>query len=256
MSVYRYRQFRQALKVTPFKGTYMRYNWGGLPSSLPVPWIYAEMFDEFSREIANIVNDLTRYTHQLATWRDVVLPLDNGRRMSVANDFVDPLATIALNLPYVIRSRFIFAAAHLCHQANRAKQMTGWKDDLPLDDEIYFEQADKYGTSWKRYSKLKTTIERLGAKDFQRDTANFRNTYNHRFSPRVVIGQTQFVTRHVDADTGKVSYSYGGTNALTLQTVVKLLEQQCAHCYKAFDNFQKLVKEHETAIVASLVGGT
>lgn len=253
MSIYRYRQYRRILKATPFKGKFMPYGWGSLPKSLPFSWMaYFEMFEEFSREIANIVNDLGRYTHQLTAWRDVVARLDDDGKMSVANEFVDPLATIALNLPYVIRSRYIFAVAHLCHQANHVKQLKSWKDDLPLDDKIYFAQADAYGAHWKRYKKLKRSLEHIGAKDYQAATVNFRNTYNHRFSPRIIIGQTQIITRHVDPKTKKVSYGYGGTNPLTLEVVVKLLEQQCSYCYMAFEDFQKLVKEHEATISASL----
>lgn len=73
MSTYRYRQYRAALKAIPFKGKFMPYDWGVLPKKLPFEWMpYSEMFKEFSQELANIVNDLTRYTHQLAAWRDVV----------------------------------------------------------------------------------------------------------------------------------------------------------------------------------------
>ncbi len=230
----------------------MPYGWGALPRSLPLEWMpYAEMFREFSQELANILNDLTRYTHQLAAWRDVAGKLDDKRKLDVANEFVDPLATIALNLPYVIRSRFIFAAAHLCHQAGRTKVLKGWKDDLALDDEIYFAQAERVGGLWKTWSKLKTKLERIGDKTYQAKTMNFRNTYNHRFSPRIVVGQTNMVTRDVDAKSKQVSYGFGGTEPLTLTLVVGLLEEQCQHCYKAFEAFQKLVQEQEKAISAA-----
>ena len=252
MSVYRYRQYQAALKGTPFKGKFLPYHWGELPSSLPFVWApYAEMFREFSQEIANIINDLTRYTHQLKAWRDVVDKLDDRGKLGVATEFVDPLATIALNLPYAIRSRFILATTHLCHQAGQIKAGKGWKDDLPLDDEIYFEQADKAGKPWKKYSKLKTKLERIGDQDYQTKTKNFRNTYNHRFSPRIVIGETNFVTRHVDPDTKRVSYGFGGMQPLSLKLVGELLEQQCDRCYKAFEAFHKLVREHEAVISTS-----
>jgi hypothetical protein len=253
MSIYRYRQFRHALKKTPFNGTFMPYDWGGLPNSLPFNWMaYSEMFNEFSREISNSINDLTRYTHDLAAWNKVIEPLNDDQRLNVAHEFITPLATLALNLPYIIRSRLIFAVTHLCHQANQAKDRKAWKDDLPLDGEIYFAAADKYGAPWKRYSKLKTSLERIGSKNYQDATGNFRNAYNHRFSQRIVLGQTHMVTRYTDSTTGKVSYGFGGRDALTLGTVVCLLEQQCQHNYKAFEHFQNLIAEHESAIVRSI----
>jgi hypothetical protein len=249
VSTYRYRQYRAALKSAPFKGKFMPYGWGALPQVLPFEWMpYAEMFKEFSQELANVINNLTRYTHQLAAWRTVADKLDDDGKFNIAVEFVDPLATIALNLPYVIRSRFIFAAAHLSHQAGRTKVPKGWKDNLALDDEIYFAQAEVVGGLWKTWTKLKTKLERIGDKTYQVKTKNFRNTYNHRFSPRVVFGQTNIVTRHVDAKTKQVSYGFGGTEPLTLKLVVELLEEQCQASYTAFEAFQKLVQEQEKAI--------
>jgi hypothetical protein len=139
---------------------------------------------------------------------NVVDELDDEGKLNVATEFVDPLATIALNMPYVIRSRFIFAAAHLSHQAGRTIVSKGWKDDLALNDEIYFKQADAAGAPWKTYPKLKTKLERISDHAYQVKTKNFRNTYNHRFSPRIVVGQTNFVARYVDAKTTQVSYGF------------------------------------------------
>lgn len=230
----------------------MPYQWGALPSRLSALWMpYSEMFQEFSRELANILNELTRYTHQLAAWRDVVAKLDEKGKLSIAVEFVNPLATIALNLPYVIRSRFIFAAAHLSHQAARALATTGWKDDeLPLDQEINFAQADTAGKPWKTYRKLKPQLERIGNRAYQGKTLDFRNTYNHRFAPNIVLGQASMVTRCIDPKAKQVSYSFRCIPPLTLELVVELLEQQCSHCYEAFEGFQKLVREHERAIAA------
>jgi hypothetical protein len=252
MTIGRYREYRRTLKTTPFKGRYVEYEWDELPDQLHVIWMpYAQMLKEFSREVANALNALTGYTHRLAAWRDTVDSMSTRQQLDAAVEFIDPLGTVALNLPYVIRSRFIFATAHLCHQANRASQGKAWKDDLPLDAEIWFETADGYGGSWKQYAKLKTRLERIGAKDYQAATNDFRNAYNHRFSPRIVVGLTQIVTRRVDRSSGDVSYEFGGTPALTLKKVVELLEAQCQHCYRAFEAFQGMVREHEAAIVAS-----
>lgn len=252
MTVYRYRQYRAALKAVAFTGKFMPYEWGNLPPTLPFTWAaYAEMFQEFSCELANVVNGLTHYTHQLKAWRDVVNSLDDDGKIDVAVEFIEPLGTLALNLPYVIRSRFIFAAAHLCHQAGMTK-VKGWKDDLPLNDEIYFLQADKAGKPWKQYGKFKLKLERVGDKTYQAKTHDFRNRYNHRFSPRIVIGQTGLVTRYVNPASKVVSYGFGGIGPLTLPLVVELLEQQCKYCYAAFEAFQKLVQEHEAAITPAV----
>jgi hypothetical protein len=150
MTISRYREFRKALKATPFKGKFMPYGWSSLPDPLPIRWMaYSQMLQEFSNEIANSINDLTRYTHQLEAWNTVIQPLDDKKRFEVAHEFIDPLATLAMNLPYVIRSRLIFATAHLSNQANSAKLRKAWSDDLPLDEEIFFAAADSLAAlSW------------------------------------------------------------------------------------------------------------
>lgn len=252
MSIEQYRRYRRALKSTPFSGRHMEYAWGGLPEKLNIGWMpYSEMFDEFSRELANAINQLTDYAHRLKAWSGLVVHMDDKQKMDIAHEFVDSIATVALNLPYVIRSRFIFASAHLCHQANHARERASWKDDLPLDSEIYFDTADRYGASWRRYKKFKLSVEKIGAKHYQTDTGDFRHAYNHRFSRRIVIGQTQIVTRQVDKQTGHVRYGFGGAPALTVEVIARLLAEQCQHCYRAFEAFQQLVREHEGCIALS-----
>ncbi len=79
-------------------------------------------------------------------------------------------------------------------------------------------------------------------------TNDFWNAYNHRFSPRIVLGISRFVTRRVNEDTGAVSYGFGASPALTLPHVVELLEAQCERAHRAFESFQQLIREHEAAI--------
>jgi hypothetical protein len=123
MSLELYRRYLATVEATTFDGQLVAYGWGNLPGPLNVMWMpYREMFDEFSREIANSLNDLTNYTHRLKAWNLVVSSMTDREKMTAAHEFIDPVATIALVLPYVIRSRFMFATAHLCHHANRSRE--------------------------------------------------------------------------------------------------------------------------------------
>ena len=254
MSIESYRRYRRILKALPSNGQYVDYGWGGLPENVDEMWMpYTLMFGEFARELANVMNEFTRYTHQLAAWRDLVAPLDNRKKLDAIVGFINPVATVAINMPYVIRSRSIFAAAHLSHQANRAKLGVSWKDEFPLDGEVYFAAADAHAKEWKRYKGLKKKIENIGAKDYQHATNDFRNAYNHRFSPRIELGITQVVKRHVKPD-GSVSYGFGGVYPLQLTCIVTLLEAQCQHCYQAFEAFKLLIKEQEEAIKSYSAG--
>lgn len=248
MSIEIYRQYRRALKAAPFNGKFMDYGWGNIPESVDLLWSpYVQMFGEFSRELANIINELTRYTHQLSAWRELVGPLDDRKKIDVLVNFINPLATLAINMPYVIRSRFIFATAHLSHQANRTKLGVAWKDEFPLDGEVYFAVADAHSKGWRGYKSLKKKMERIGAKGFQQSTNDFRNAYNHRFSPRIELGMTQLLMRNVQTD-GSVIYAFGGVYPLQLKLIVTLLETQCQHCYETFEAFRLLVEEQVAAI--------
>ncbi len=209
---------------------------------------YSWMLDEFGRELANTVNGFTNDVHSLTAWSTVVEPLTQQSQLEANREFIDKLATTAVNLPYVVKGRFAFAAAHLCHQANMLKFPATWRDDLPLDCEIYPHVADSYGKSWKGYKRLKRALDAIGARAFRDGTGDFRHAYNHRFSPRFVVGMTQFVTRTVNASTGRVRYGFGGRCPLDLAKIVKLLEQEQMRFYAAFESFQELVREHERAI--------
>jgi hypothetical protein len=251
MSIALYRAFRQTLKVTPFSGRYMPYDWANLPNPISAQWMaYSLMLDEFARELANSINAFTNDVHRLRAWADLLEPMSAKRQHVATHEFVDPLATNALNLPYVVKGRFAFAAAHLCHQANMLKQGTSWVDDLPLDCDIYPHVGDRYGKLWPSYKPLKKALDAIGAGAFRDGTGDFRNAYNHRFSPRFVIGMTQMVTRIVNKETGQVGYGFGGREALDLSATVVLLEAEQEHFYTAFACFQNLVREHEAAIRA------
>lgn len=246
-----YRKYVETSETIVFDGTFMPYDWGNLPKPLNATWLpYREMFNEYSRELANSLNDLTNYTHRLKVWASVTSSLSKENTMEATQEFIDPVATLALNLPYVIRSRFIFAVSHLCHQANRSLDGAPWKDDLPSDEAIFFATADTYGASWSRYTPLKLRLEKFGDKNYQNATRNFRNAYNHRFSPRIVLGMTQGDFRQVDPVTKAVSYALGGVPALSLESVVALLTEQCERGYASFSAFQDLVREHEARIAA------
>jgi hypothetical protein len=249
MSVTLYRRYRAALRATPFDGSFMPYEWTRLPNPLDFAWLpYAEMLREFAPELATTINDLTHGVDQLRAWAAVVPSLSNKQKLHACHEFIDALATLTVNLPYVVRSRFIFATAHLSHQANMVHDHSAWLDDLPLDREIYMAEADARGKRWKTYPTLKRSIEGLYGKAFRAATHEFRDTYNHRFSPRFVIGITQMINRQKDPASGRVSYNLGGLEPLRLDEVADLLAAERDQAYRSFKAFQALVHEQSDAI--------
>lgn len=247
---YLYDLFRRTLAATPDTGRFMPYGWTRDFERLSAVWMpWSQMLDEFARELANTINAFTHYGHQLQAWAHVLAPMTPEEKQEATLHFVDVLATVSVNLPYVIRSRFIFATAHLCHQANQSKDLATWRDDLPLDEEIYLAVADRCGAGWRRYKRLKLRIEAMGGRRFQKQTHHFRNLYNHRFSPRFAVGLTNFVTREVGKG-GRVSYAFGGLQPLDIADIAALLTLERDACYRTFEAFQALVREQEEAVAS------
>lgn len=242
-----YKQFLDKRATISPCGSIAPYDWYQLPNSMPIQWMpYSEMLKEHSSELANSINELLRYVTNLKAWKHVIARKNDNEKHELIIEFVSPIATLAINMPYVIRSRFIYSVAHLCHQANQTKE-DKWVDDLPIDNEIYFDAADKYSSQWKRYKKLKPALENIANRKYQSVTFDFRNKYNHRYSPRIELGLTGLVTRNVGND-GKVSYGFGYTKPLKLEQVLPALSDQHSLCIRAFGQYQKLVNEHISAI--------
>lgn len=231
----------------PIAGLAMPYGWIALPKDLEVNWwAYDWMLKEYAEGLANAINQLTFHERSLRAWSTVLEGLPEEKRYPVAHEFVDAPATVAVNLPYVIRERFAFAAAHLCHQANQLK-LSPWFDDFPADSKINPKKADKYGNSWESYSQLKKCWDNISGRDYQDNTRDFRSVYTHRLQPRFVFGLSQTVTRKVN-EMGGISYGFGWQPPLQLSDVAAQLAIQRDRCYAAFEAFQGLVREHVSFI--------
>lgn len=244
MHVDLYRRFTEARPATESVGQIMPYNWTGMPERLGGAWMaYSSMLDDFAREIANAMNAFTINVCRLHAWGAVLDTLGEDERAEAIQEFVDPVATLCLLTPYAIRSRLIFATAHLCHQVNLIHE-PGWPESsLPVDDKIWMDRADGQGARWRRYNRLKTGIEAIGGQRLRKATADFRNAFTHRFSPRVESGITNFATRHFDPATGRACYGFGGTEPLGVKDLTVLLDAELERCYAAFAAFQALVAE-------------
>lgn len=243
----RHLEMRQTIAVGR---KYIPYRWYEQPDPISAVWLaYSEMADDFCRELANAINRLTNDVHRLRAW-DAMLPsLSNEEKIEASHEFIETIGTTALGLPYVIKSRFAFAAAHLCHQANRAKYGVDWKDEFQ-DQTFYLHHVDPFGRGWRTYRKFKNGVEPIGGKKFKEATGDFRNAYNHRFPRRLVLGLTGFVIRVADDVTGRVSYRMGGMPPLELKAVTDLLSIELDLSCAAFQAFQDLVREHWEAIQA------
>lgn len=243
-----YTSFRRMLDDGNDDGRFMPYNWWRLPDPIGGLWLpYTQMLNEYAAELANIINDLTHDVRRLQAWARVVQPLTDAEKLAACHEFIDTLGTVALGRPYAIKSRFAYAAGHLCHQANMANDLANWRDEFPDDRVLYLNDIDPAGRGWKTFRSFKRRVEAIGGAAFRNATDDFRNAYNHRFSARILIGMTSMVTREV-LNGGRVRYGIGGSEPLGLERVADLLCVERDHCYLAFEAFQSLVEEQALKI--------
>jgi hypothetical protein len=227
-------------------GRFAPYNWYEPPSALL--WLigYSQMLDEHSRELANSINEFSRLISNIEALKVIIDGCDDDIKYKFIVEFVAPFASLAINMPYVIRYRFIYSISHLCHQSNLTKGPK-WIDDFPLERKIEFGIADKHCSFWKGYKKLKKALEKINDKKYQETTKDFRNKYNHRYSLKIEFGLTEFVKRLV-GDDGKVIYAIGYTEPLKIDQLLPALKEQHAKCLDAFGEYQKLIHEQISAL--------
>lgn len=221
------------------------YHWYESLNKFPMWMAYMFMLDEHSIGISNSINAFLRYIDNLEAWGVVIKEMDDDNKNEIIVEFIVPIATLAINKPYVIRSRFIYSAVHLCHQSNLTKGVK-WSSDLPIEDKICFNDADKYCLKWERYNKLKQALEKISNEKFNNETMFFRNKYNHRYALGIELGMTEFVKR-IPQD-GALRYSIGYTNPLKIEQLIPTLTKQHEYCLNALKAYQELVNEQISAI--------
>lgn len=245
-----YRQFldsRATLLMQANPDKIAEYHWYEFPNNLPLWMAYMFMLEEHSIGISNDINDFMRYIDNLEAWENVIKGKDDKAKMEIIVEFISPIATLAINMPNVIHSRFIYSIVHLSHQCNLTKGIK-WTTDYPIERVIKFKTAKKYCSNWEGYDNLKKALEKIADKDYQIDTKNFRNKYNHRYSLGIEFGMAEFIKRIAVEGKG-LRYGLGYTQPLKVEQLIPTLTKQHEYCLNALKEYQKLVKEQISAMV-------
>lgn len=241
-----YRQFlfmREtiAIKVSPDKGA--PYKWYKFPDKLSLLWIaYTNMLEEHAIGISNSINEFLRYINSLDAWGNIIKNKEENDKFEIIIEFITPIATLALSMPFVIRERFIYSAVHLSHQSNYTKGIN-WGDEVIIENDISFNTADKICFRWNAYNKFKMALEKIAYKKYREDTKDFRHKYHHRYSLGIELGNTEFIKK-----IGENRYSIGFTQPLKIGELIPILSEQHTNCLDAFKEYQNLVNEHISGI--------
>jgi hypothetical protein len=244
-----FESYLKVFKDEPDHDRYADYGWENLPEALNSSWfVYSRMLLEFSRSLANIVNQLGNYARRLKSWDKVLSGFDEDLKLELLFEFVEPIATVSLGLPYAIQSRFFFVTAHLSHQANKSKLGREWKDDLPDDKDIGPKIAKKYAERWSRFATLEASAGAIFSEQHRRNTDEFRHKSTHRVPTQVVLGHAGLVRRGRDVKGHGVKYEFGDRTPINISVLADELSGEFRRSLAAFQDFKMLVAEQSEAI--------
>jgi len=211
---------------------------------------YHEMLREHVSNLANEVNAFGHRIGQLESWAKVLPEYCVQDQLALAIELVNSIALSALQAPYALRFRAIFAASHLSHQANMAVDLAWKESNLPDDKKINFLIMRKCVERWEASSELIDALTELSDQSFSDATSDFRSRYNHRRPPELVHGISGLVNRSHDRASDKTIYAFGAQPPLQLDVLVSSLADQHSSALRAFHALSALIKEQLAAVYA------
>jgi len=209
-------------------------------------FIFHAFAEDGLRDLANSVNGLLLRTMRLIAWQTVLSKCNSAsERNFIVFNFIQVEAEGALILPYSIRNRFYFAAAHTSHSANKIVcSDLNYSDDidnLPNDASITHNLASKPMKYWRKSKTLSKKLNQLNSTEYREATSDFRNKFTHRYSPGIEIGGSRSMSRGFTNE--EVNYSFGLADCVKLENIIVALQDECIHFRAAFTAFEALVVE-------------
>lgn len=211
---------------------------------------YHELLREHLPNLANEVNALGHRIGQLEAWSKVLPDHETIDQLTLSIELVDSIALSAIQTPYALRFRFIFAASHLSHQANKATDSSWGESRLPNDTRINYCVMTRCLERWSTGPSLLNSLSGLSDSAYSEATGNFRNLYNHSAPPRLVHGFSGLVSRKRDSTSGTTRYGFGASPPLELAHLASTLSVQHGHALASFHALSALVKEQLAAVYA------
>lgn len=241
-----YRAFREVFEAdTAWDADLLSYTQYRIPSEQGAggDWfLYHSHASDFVREMLNTINQFRMHAARLAAWAAVLEGRPDQERLDLMIEFVNTLANAALDAPYKIKNRLVYAASNLCDTANAA---TGehLPAILPPDQSIGFGTLQAVGAPWSKVGELCTALGLLNGNEFREATGNFRNTEHHRFARAIELGFPITLMR-LPSEPGTRRFAIGGPEPLTLATLVPVLQIEHQRSVVAFQSFWELIQEH------------
>lgn len=225
---------------------YLPYKEYEIPSSYASggSWmVFHLMASDFIRELLNEINQFCSILRNLAAWEEVLKNYSENMKFNILIEILDPILITALNTPYAIKNRFIYASVMLLHETaillNRnVKCIKFSEENITLktlkDFKCLFNKQE-----WKSVSPFLDRVNRIHSKQYRKNTKDFRHKYHHRLPPKIEIGLPSSVT--CTANEMSIKYIVGGEVPLSISKILSSLQLEHESCIKAFKSFWLLL---------------
>jgi hypothetical protein len=191
------------------------------------PFIDAMLEDEL-REVTNQLHqwhDMLRSWH---AWNKVLADHDESAAWELQRAFMEPLMHHCLTKPSAFRDLMTFVGTNAIHQIRlhtepqyldrlEGDSSPENPDPRPLTRRQKEKRLSKIAAPLEGSDDLLKAIRQLDNEQYRNATKDYRNLNNHAIGPRLAIGVTRMVTRHVVPEQ-RMEKQHDGTGRLVTNT--------------------------------------
>lgn len=260
--------------------SYFSYDLVGEIKGWSLPNFGDSMLSSDFNELINAINAWNHRLRSWAAWNRVLENIDDeGDRWEVRSEFVEPLAYFCLHQPAGMKDRLIRFGTLSAHVGNM-RVIAGYRDVLDQDAKVFKrllqghpkphsmflsrgdaeEQLREKSKEWKSAEPLILQVSLLDSENYREATGDWRNRAAHGIPQHFEFGQVEQVTRTVgfattlvkglngvvfeeDRSRTSVSYSFGGVDALSLETLLQVNREQFEIAEQAMKACELLLRE-------------
>jgi hypothetical protein len=173
----------------------------------------------------------------LTAWNKVFEAVAEKERIATLYEFIYPIASQCLTMPYSIKQMFINSICQLSHQTNWFHDID-WNENA-LPEKPNFPHAERLAGRFDSWPALRSALAMLDDPSFRTASDNYRNEANHGFPRRIEIGYTTVIRR----DPRAASYGVYDAPPLLVNDLMPILVAQHRAASQCHDAYLELVRE-------------
>jgi hypothetical protein len=185
----------------------------------------------------NTINRFSYDLRSLTAWDKVFESVSEAERMQALYEFLSPIASHCLSMPYAVKQMSIKSICQISHQTNRFHD--GNWDEKALPGKPNFPDAIKLAGHFRSWPALCGALSLVDDTTFRDASDDYRNEFNHGFPRRIELGYTTIIRR----DAKSSSYELHDAPPLLVRDLIPLLAAQHKAASDCHDAYIELIKE-------------